>query len=115
MTKKWTLDPDILALEVEETFFRAGGPGGQHRNKSETGVRLLHRPSGTVVTATERRSQAQNRAVALQRLIDKLAALNHRPKTRKTTRPTRGSKERRLAGKRARATTKANRRTPQGD
>jgi protein subunit release factor B len=105
-----TLPPAALAAECEETFFTAGGPGGQHRNKTESGVRLVHRPTGASVTATERRSQAQNRAAALERLRDRLRALARRPRVRRATRPTRASKERRLREKRARGETKAERR-----
>ncbi len=99
-----------LAAECEETFFVASGPGGQHRNKTESGVRLLHRPTGVVVTATERRSQARNRAAALSRLRERLAALSHVPPRRVATRPTRGSRERRLAEKRHTSERKAGRR-----
>ncbi|HEY6100552.1 MAG TPA: peptide chain release factor-like protein, partial [Anaeromyxobacter sp.] len=42
-----------LLAECEETFFTAGGPGGQHRNKTESAVRLVHRATGVHVTATE--------------------------------------------------------------
>ncbi len=101
--------PALLA-ECEETFFTAGGPGGQHRNKTESGVRLAHPATGTVVTATERRSQAQNRGEALVRLRERLAALARRPKPRRPTKPTRGSKERRLSEKRHRGERKASRR-----
>jgi protein subunit release factor B len=66
--------PALLA-QCEETFFTAGGPGGQHRNKTESGVRLVHPPTGVVVTATERRSQAQNRGEALVRLRERLGLL----------------------------------------
>ncbi|HEX9400079.1 MAG TPA: peptide chain release factor-like protein [Anaeromyxobacter sp.] len=99
-----------LTAQCEETFFVAGGPGGQHRNKTESGVRLVHRPTGTVVTATERRSQAQNRGVALDRLRERLVTLARRPKARRETRPTRGSKERRLTEKKRRGERKASRR-----
>jgi protein subunit release factor B len=101
--------PALLA-ECEETFFTAGGPGGQHRNKTESGVRLAHPPTGVVVTATERRSQAQNRGEALVRLRERLATLARREKPRRPTRPTRGSKERRLAEKKRRGERKADRR-----
>jgi protein subunit release factor A len=104
------LADDALAAECEETFFVGGGPGGQHRNKSETAVRLVHAPTGVTVTATERRSQAQNRAAALERLRARLQALAARPRPRRATRPTRGSKERRLAEKRHRGERKASRR-----
>ena len=103
--------PDAALLaECEETFFTAGGPGGQHRNKTESGVRLVHPPTATVVTATERRSQAQNRGAALERLRERLVALARRPKPRRETRPTRGSKERRLREKRHHGERKAARR-----
>src|SRR5512143_173470 len=82
-------DPALLA-ECEESFFVAGGPGGQHRNKTESGVRLLHVATGTVVTATERRSQSQNRGVALLRLRGRLESLAREPKARRPTRPSRG-------------------------
>jgi protein subunit release factor B len=83
-------DPDDLeALErdTDMTFFVAGGPGGQHRNKVATGVRLVHRPSGTVVTATERRSQAANREVAFARMAARLQAASERQAPRIATRP----------------------------
>ncbi len=102
--------PDAALLaECEETFFVGGGPGGQHRNKTESGVRLAHRGTGVVVTATERRSQHQNRGAALERLRGRLAALARRPKPRRPTKPTRGSKERRLQEKRKRGERKAGR------
>jgi ribosome-associated protein len=95
-----SLPGEALAAECEETFFVASGPGGQHRNKTESGVRLLHLPTGTTVTATERRSQAQNRSSALARLRERLQVLSHVPRKRVATRPTRGARERRLAEKR---------------
>lgn len=101
---------EALLSECEETFFVGGGPGGQHRNKTESGVRLLHRPTAVVVTATERRSQAQNRGAALERLRARLVTIGHEPKRRKPTRATRGSKERRLAAKKLAGRKKAERR-----
>ncbi|HET8725452.1 MAG TPA: peptide chain release factor-like protein [Anaeromyxobacteraceae bacterium] len=105
-----SLPAEALAAECDEEFFVAGGPGGQHRNKTESGVRLVHRPTGVTVTATERRSQAQNRSAALSRLRERLAALSHVPRRRVATRPTRGSTERRLAEKRRVGERKAGRR-----
>jgi peptide chain release factor len=54
--------------DVRFEFTRARGPGGQHVNKVSTAVRATHRPTGTVVTASENRSQQQNRKQALQKL-----------------------------------------------
>jgi len=105
-----SLPQGALLAECEETFFIASGPGGQHRNKTESGVRLAHPPTGVVVTATERRSQAQNRSEALRRLRERLAALARRPKPRRDTKPTRGSKERRLREKKHHSARKADRR-----
>ena len=58
---------------------RRSGPGGQHRNKTSSGAFLTHRPTGLVGEATERRSQAQNRDVALQRLRYLLAIETRTP------------------------------------
>lgn len=98
-----------LLQECEITTFRASGPGGQHRNRRESGVRIRHLPTGVVVTATERRSQHQNRAVALERLRRRLAALRRRRKRRKPTGPTAASRQRRLKGKRQRSEVKRSR------
>jgi len=103
------LPDEALAAECDETFFIASGPGGQHRNKTESGVRLAHRPTGVVVTATERRSQAQNRGAALERLRARLERLAHEPKPRRATKPTRGSRERRLSEKKRRGVRKSER------
>lgn len=99
--------------ELEWQFFRASGPGGQHRNKVETGVRLTYLPTGLTVTATERRSRLQNQKVALDRLIAKLADANRPVKPRKPTKPSAASRARRLQVKRARARVKSLRRRPE--
>ncbi len=69
-------DKDLLAM-CEESRTRRSGPGGQHRNKVETAVVLEHRPTGVRAEANERRSQADNRRVAVLRLRLRLA-LEHR-------------------------------------
>mgnify|MGYP001288551881 CR=1 FL=1 len=62
------LQSEILLTQCEESRTKRSGPGGQHRNKTETAVVLTHQPSGIVAEASERRSQAANRRVALWRL-----------------------------------------------
>ncbi len=67
------LADENLLRSCRETRTRRGGPGGQHRNKVETAVVLLHEATGITAEASERRSQAENRRVALLRLRLKLA------------------------------------------
>jgi protein subunit release factor B len=93
-------DRASLERDSDLEFFIASGPGGQHRNKVETGVRLTHRPSGISVTATERRSQHANREVAYERMATRLEELQQVSPPRKPTRPTAASRERRLTAKR---------------
>lgn len=62
----------IQPADLEESFARSSGPGGQHVNKVSTAVTLRHRPSGLSVTAQDARSQARNRKLALERLLDAL-------------------------------------------
>jgi ribosome-associated protein len=113
--------------EIEESFVRASGPGGQNVNKLATAVQLRfdvrHSPSlpGDVRTRMERlagsrltnegvlvinaqrhRTQARNRADALDRLIDLIRQAAIAPVKRRATRPTRASRERRIEGKKRR-------------
>jgi peptide chain release factor len=59
---------DLSAADVRYEAFRAGGPGGQHQNKTESAVRAVHLPSGLAVVARDDRSQHRNKALALKRL-----------------------------------------------
>jgi protein subunit release factor B len=105
------LSDDALLAQCEVQVHRAGGPGGQHRNKTETAVRLVHQPSGVVAEGKDERSRTQNLSQALARLRGKLEARAYRPPPRHKTRPTRASKERRVQGKKLLGRKKAARRS----
>lgn len=118
----------IPLREVELRFSPSGGPGGQHANRAHTRVevrfdiagspslgprqraRLLERIGPELrVVCDEERSQLRNRATALERLGARLAAGLHVEPPRRATRPTRGSKERRLSAKKQRSEVKKGR------
>ena len=63
---------DGLIAQCEVDRYRASGPGGQHRNKTESAVRLRHRLTGVTAIGEDSRSQAENRLLALGRLLDLL-------------------------------------------
>lgn len=100
MFEHYPTDRASLERDCDVDFFIASGPGGQHRNKVETGVRLVHRPTNTLVTATERRSQYANREAAFERMAVRLDAMQRPITPRKATRPTAASRTRRLDAKR---------------
>ncbi|ATB36549.1 hypothetical protein CYFUS_001964 [Cystobacter fuscus] len=108
------LDDDALLRACEVEYFIASGPGGQHRNTTASGVRLTHPPTELSVTATERRSQVQNKGAALERLRTGLQALTYVPKKRHKTQPTKGSQRRRLDAKKRVGEKKAQRSNKDG-
>ncbi len=112
MTEHYATDRASLERDCDLDYFIASGPGGQNRNKVETGVRLVHRPSGVMVTATERRSQRANREAAFERMAAKLQELMYEPPPRAPTKPTLASKERRSESKRRSSAIKRLRSTP---
>lgn len=117
--------------EIETSFSTSGGPGGQHANRNATRVdlrldlegssaftpaqraRVIERLGTELrVSADEERSQLRNRALAEEKLVARLQSALHVPRRRTRTKPTRGSKERRLSAKRQRGETKRLRRKP---
>ena len=107
---------DALLAQCDVQTFRAGGPGGQHQNMTDSAVRLVHRPTGVTVTSRAQRSQYLNKTDALRRLRLKLRRLNEPPPPpRRLTRPSRAANERRIAEKHRRAAAKRLRRPPAAD
>jgi peptide chain release factor len=110
----------VREADIEETFVRSGGHGGQNVNKTSTCVMLHHLPSGLQVKCQETRQQGLNRYLARQLLLDKIAAARrvraateraNREKVRRQKRTrSRGAKERMLADKARRSEKKALRR-----
>jgi protein subunit release factor A len=105
-------DAEQLEREVEVTVFQASGPGGQHRNRTYSAVRVKHLPTGIVVTASDSRSQLRNRKIAMQRLTERLAEHYHEDPPRKPTRKGRAVRAREQLERQRRAEQKALRRKP---
>jgi protein subunit release factor B len=106
----------IFEDDIEESFARSSGPGGQNVNKVSTSVRLLHRPTGLAVTVQDSRSQALNRRLARERLLDAIERMRRekqeakksaaaKSRRQKSKRP-RGLKERILETKKRRGAVK---------
>jgi protein subunit release factor B len=106
---------EALLKECEVDTFRSSGPGGQHVNKTESGVRLRHLPTGVVVSSQQERSQHVNKAIALRKLREAVDKLNYRAPKRVPTRPKRAAKERTLEAKARRSQVKRLRSKPRGD
>ena len=106
-------DDEALLGQCRVDTFRAGGPGGQHQNATESGVRLVHMPTGVRAIARDERSQFRNRSLALKRLRARLQELNRVVKPRKPAKkPSRATKRKRLEAKRKRGDTKRLRKPP---
>lgn len=104
-----------LLADCDVETYRSSGPGGQKKNKTESSVRVRHRPSGLVRIATESRSQSRNREAALERVWNALQARARRVKPRIATKPTGSSRVARLEHKRRTGESKRLRRRPVDD
>jgi protein subunit release factor B len=108
----YRLEHAVLQAECTVEYTRSSGPGGQHKNRRETAVRLIHPPSGVVVLASERRERQRNLELAFERLVEALKRLNYVKRARIPTKVPKGQKRRRLKDKRRRSEKRAARAIP---
>lgn len=106
-------DDETLLAECRVETFRAGGPGGQHQNKTESGVRLTHLPTGITVASRESRSQHRNRKTALARLREAIDERSRPETPRVPTKTPAQEKRKRLEEKRKRSEVKRGRQKPE--
>src|SRR3989337_2136075 len=90
---------NIRKSDIEIEFYRSSGPGGQHKNKTATAVRIRHIPTGIVAQASERRSQHLNREIAMERLKKAIAKMLFKPKKRISVKVSESQKRKRLEQK----------------
>ena len=108
----YATDMESLKKSTRVQPFKASGPGGQHRNKVQTGVRLLHRLSGVRVEAKTSRSREENLKRAFKRLQRRLQKLNQPSTPRIPTKVPRSQKRQRVSDKRIQSARKKERKQP---
>ena len=101
-----------LLSSCDVQTFGAGGKGGQHQNRTESAVRLVHRPTGITAVCREERSQHLNKLRCLEILGRKLLRISERPKPRIATSISKGQKTKRREKKRFQAQKKSLRKKP---
>lgn len=105
-------DDAKLLKDCRVDTFRSSGKGGQHVNKVETAVRIVHFPSGLSIKCQESRSQYKNKKIALLKLREKLTLSNKTFPNRRATKPTFSSKRKRLDAKKINSVKKILRKKP---
>lgn len=106
------LDDDDLLKECHVTAFRATGSGGQHVNVTNSAIRLVHLPTGIIVTSQEQRSQYLNKRLCIAKLRNKVSKLNYRKPKRVATKTPRAVKSKNLEKKKKDSAKKQHRRPP---